>query len=76
VRGAPDVPRRTRPSGPLELTRDPRITGRVRRLALVSAVALGLIWWLAGATLEAPPAVGLFLAAGWILMPATLAWSR
>ena len=41
---------------PVELTADRRITRRVKRLAAVSAVALGLIWVLAVATLEAPTA--------------------
>lgn len=57
---------------PVELTADRRITGRVRRLAATSAVALGLIWVLAVTTLEAPAAVDAALAAGWILMPAVL----
>ena len=42
---------------PVELTDDRRIRRRVKRLAAVSAVALGLIWALAPATLEAPAAV-------------------
>lgn len=57
---------------PIELSADPRFSGRVRRLALTSVVALGLIWVLAVATLEAPPVVGIALAAGWLLMPAIL----
>jgi hypothetical protein len=44
----------------------------VRRLALTSVVALGLIWGLAVATLEVPPLIGAGLAAGWLLMPAIL----
>ncbi|MGH2408475.1 MAG: hypothetical protein ACRDF7_10410 [Candidatus Limnocylindrales bacterium] len=57
---------------PVELTDDRRIVGRVKRLAATSAVALGLIWALAVSTLAAPPAVGIALAAGWLLMPTTL----
>ena len=57
---------------PVELTEDPRIRRRVRRLAAVSAVALGLIWGLAVATTEAPPWVGVALFTGWLLMPSVL----
>ena len=57
---------------PVELTADRRITRRVKRLAATSAVALGLIWLLAVATLEAPPAIDAALAAGWLTMPAVL----
>ncbi|MFN8635499.1 MAG: hypothetical protein U0893_16760 [Chloroflexota bacterium] len=57
---------------PPELTADPRMRQRVRRLALVSAVALGTIWGLARLTTEAPPATGLGLAFGWLLMPSLL----
>ena len=57
---------------PVELTDDPRVVGRVRRLAAVSAVMLGLIWVLAVATLEAPFVVNAALLAGWLLMPLTL----
>lgn len=57
---------------PVELSRDPRFERRIRRLAVVSAVALGLIWGLAVATLEAPAAVDAAFAAGWLLMPLTL----
>jgi hypothetical protein len=60
---------------PLELTSDRRVTRRVQRLTATSVVALGLVWALADATLEAPPAIGVLLGLGWILMPATLAWS-
>jgi hypothetical protein len=48
------------------------MTRRVRRLAAVSLVALGLIWGLAGVATAAPPIVDLALLAGWILMPSTL----
>ena len=57
---------------PVELTPDRRITRRVRRLAATSALALGLIWALAVATLEAPVPVDAVLAAGWITMPTVL----
>jgi len=57
---------------PVELTRDPRFARRIRRLAVVSAVALGLIWVLVVTTLATPAAVDAVLAAGWLLMPATL----
>lgn len=60
---------------PVELTRDPPFERRVRRLAAVSAVALGLIWGLAVSTLEAPTAVDLAFLVGWLLMPLTLAAS-
>jgi len=57
---------------PIELTSDRRIRPRVLRLAAVSVVALGLVWGLASATLEAPPAITAVLALGWILMPTVL----
>ncbi len=57
---------------PVELTEDPRIRRRVRRLAAVSAVALGLIWWLAVATTAAPTWVAVTLFAGWLSMPTVL----
>lgn len=57
---------------PVELTADRRFERRIRRLAVVSAVALGLLWTLAVTTLDAPPAVGVALAGGWLLMPSTL----
>lgn len=57
---------------PIELSADPRFTPRVKRLAATSLVALGLIWGLAAATLEAPPLVLAVLGAGWVLMPTTL----
>lgn len=60
---------------PIELTSDPRFASRVTRLALTALVALGLIWWLAVSTLEAPRMVNVALAAGWILMPSILAAS-
>ena len=57
---------------PVELTLDPRIRRRVRRLAAVSAVALGLIWGLAVATTASPAWVGVALFTGWLLMPTVL----
>jgi len=60
---------------PIELTDSPRIIGRVKRLAVTSAIALGLIWWLADSTLAIPIEVSLLLVAGWFLMPVTLAAS-
>jgi hypothetical protein len=57
---------------PIELSADPRFALRVKRLGLTSLVALGIIWALAMATLNAPPLIGAALAAGWILMPAVL----
>jgi hypothetical protein len=57
---------------PVELTADRRITRRVKRLSVVSAVVLGLIWALASWTLDAPPAVEVALMVGWVLMPLTL----
>ena len=62
-----------RPS--VELSTDPRFAGRVRRLALTSVVALGLIWAVAVATVEIPALIGAALAAGWFLMPAILVTS-
>jgi hypothetical protein len=62
------VPRRL----PVELSPDPAFARRVRRLGLVSLVALGAIWGLAVRTLDAPPIVDGALLAGWGLMPATL----
>lgn len=57
---------------PLELTADPRFAARVKRLALTSAIALGLIWALAVMTLAVPIPVHGALAAGWLLMPTLL----
>lgn len=56
----------------VELSADRRFAGRIRRLAATASVALGLIWFLAIATLAAPPVVGVALAAGWVSMPAIL----
>jgi hypothetical protein len=60
---------------PVELTGDERIRGRVRRLALVSLVALGVVFGLATASVRPPAAVLALLGAGWVLMPAVLVWS-
>jgi len=60
---------------PVELTADPWMAGRIRRLAVTSLVALGMIWWAAEATLDAGEVVSLLLVSGWILMPLTLAAS-
>ena len=57
---------------PVELSADPVFARRVRRLGLVSLVALGVVWGLAVTTLEAPPPVEGALLAGWALMPAVL----
>ena len=67
-----DIPGIERPRAPVELTGEPRFNRRVIRLATTSAVALGLIWGLEIATLQAHFSVGICLAAGWILMPALL----
>lgn len=61
---------------PIEMTDDPRFAPRVTRLAATSVVALGIIWFLAGAALSAEPlAINLALLGGWILMPTTLGLS-
>lgn len=57
---------------PVELSTDARFARRIKRLALTSVVALGLIWWLAVTTLATPPLAGVALAAGWVLMPTVL----
>lgn len=57
---------------PTELSADRAFSWRIRRLALVSLVALGIVWALAVNTLDAPPVVGSALLAGWVLMPAVL----
>ena len=57
---------------PVELSDDRRMGGRVRRLARTAVVALGIIWWLAVSTLEAPPLVGASLLIGWASMPTIL----
>ena len=57
---------------PVELSPDRRFERRVKRLAAVSSVALGLIWALVVATIDAPPPIDTVFAAGWLLMPSTL----
>lgn len=57
---------------PVELSADARMAGRIKRLGFVSLVALGLIWTLAIASLDAPMVVTGALAAGWALMPTIL----
>lgn len=59
----------------IEMGSDPAVLGRVRRLIVVSAVALGLIWALAVVTLDAAWPIDLALAAGWVAMPALLGLS-
>lgn len=61
-----------RPVAPVELSTDRRFAGRVRRLARTALIALGVIWALATASLDAPPLVDAGLAAGWASMPAIL----
>ena len=60
---------------PIELTADPRVERRVRRLAVISVIALGLVLGLAAASLDVPAAIVGMLAFGWILMPTILLWS-
>jgi hypothetical protein len=57
---------------PVELSGDRRFAGRVRRLAAVSALFLGLIWWAAANERGAPGWAILLLAAGWATMPTLL----
>ena len=59
----------------VELTADPRFARRIIRLALTSASALGLIWWLSATKLHAHEAVSIALAVGWLLMPLVLVLS-
>lgn len=56
----------------VEMSSDPRFLPRVRRLAAVSAAALGVTWALAVLTLDAHQAIELALLVGWILMPTVL----
>lgn len=59
----------------IEMSGDPVFLPRVRRLARVSAVALGIIWFLAIRTTEPhSAAIDGALFAGWVLMP-TLLWT-
>lgn len=57
---------------PVELSADPRFQRRVGRLAVVSTVALGLIWALAMMTVDAPVLLEATLFLGWITMPTLL----
>jgi len=50
------------------------LTARVRRLAITSAWALGVIWLLWALTVGRAPLVGAALALGWVLMP-TVLWA-
>jgi hypothetical protein len=59
----------------IEMTGNSRFRGRVRRLAITSGVALGVIWALAVGTLDASPRIDGLLLAGWISMFAVLAAS-
>lgn len=57
----------------IEMSADPVFLPRVRRLARVSSVALGAIWFLAIITTEPhSAAIDGALLAGWILMPTVL----
>ena len=57
---------------PVEMSHDPAMVGRVRRLGFVSLVALGAVWGLSLATLDAGWGVSASLALGWVLMPTLL----
>lgn len=57
---------------PVELGDDPRMAGRIRRLAATASVALGLIWGLATLTRDPSWPIGAALLAGWALMPTVL----
>jgi hypothetical protein len=57
------------------MTADARMAGRVRRLAVVSVVALGLIFALWSRTGRGEVLIGAALAAGWVLMPSMLVLS-
>lgn len=59
----------------VEMSGDPAFLGRVRRLASVSALALGAIWALAVTSLDAHALLDLSLLVGWISMPTVLASS-
>lgn len=59
----------------IEMTADPAFARRIRRMLVVSIVALGAIRSLAARTLDAPPLVDGALLAGWISMPVLLGWS-
>ena len=57
------------------MTGDPRFRGRVRRLAITSGAALGVIWALAVGTLDASPWVEGLLLTGWFAMVTVLTGS-
>jgi hypothetical protein len=59
------------PAPAVELTHDRSFEARIRRLSIVSLIALGTITWLAIRD-DASLAVVLLLTAGWILMPTLL----
>lgn len=59
----------------VEMSGDPLFLPRIRRLASVSSVALGIVWLLAMTTTEPhSAAIDGALLAGWIVMP-TVLWS-
>ena len=60
---------------PIELGADRQFERRVWRLAIVSSIALGLIWGLVVTTLVAPPALAVVFGVGWLVMPSTLVLS-
>ena len=57
---------------PVELSADPAFAHRIRRLTLVSAVALGAIWRLGADAASDYPLIGAGLAGAWVLMPLVL----
>lgn len=59
----------------VELSADPAFARRVTRLVWVSATALGIIWLLARTSAPSLTLAHAAIAAGWALMPATLALS-
>lgn len=60
---------------PVELTADSAFSRRVIRLAMTSAVMLGVVWVMSRSKLEAAPSIEHALAGGWILMPLILSLS-
>jgi hypothetical protein len=58
----------------VELTANRLFEHRIRRLVVVSTVALGVVWGLAFAS-DAPTWVLVLVAIGWVLMPTVLAFS-
>lgn len=66
---------RSRSSGPIEMTTDPTFSRRIRRLILVSLVALGLISVLAVTSGYTGWAAIALLVGGWVTMPSLLARS-